>query len=467
MTNVGTAIKAPKLASVVARAIEDEVVASGWPVGTVLGSESELLERFGVSRAVLREAVRIVEHSGAARMRRGPGGGLVVTEPNRDAVVAAISIWLSYVGVTAAEIIEAWAPLAVQAARLAAERRPPEVGPLAADIADLIEDETIDVEALAALDTAMAGLSGNPAIALFAHALNDIGMSRLRRQRDALWTDDASQRATLAGYQRVITAIADGDVAGAEASMAHLAGTFLGRVSEPPRRRRRAAGDLPGTGKLAERVAEAVRDDIEREGWPVGAVLGSEVELIERYQVSRAILREAVRILEHHGAVRTKRGPHGGLVVAAPDGASIVRAARLVLEHDGVTPGGLLAMRVAIEAEVARLAAERCTADDAALLGTVLQAEVDGSAVLNFHSLHADIAAVARNRPLALFVDVAAALVQAHLPAEVRAGEGLQSLSGEVHAAHQRIVDAICGGDLETAERRMIRHLDAGAAVLT
>ena len=69
------AIAAPKLATVVARSIENQVVALGWPVGEVLGSEAELLERFGVSRAVLREAVRIVEHTGAARMRRGPGGG--------------------------------------------------------------------------------------------------------------------------------------------------------------------------------------------------------------------------------------------------------------------------------------------------------------------------------------------------------------------------------------------------------
>ena len=85
-------ITAPKLASVVARRIEDDVVARGWPVGTVLGSETDLLERFGVSRAVLREAVRIVEHTGAARMRRGPGGGLVVSEPNRSAVVTAMSV---------------------------------------------------------------------------------------------------------------------------------------------------------------------------------------------------------------------------------------------------------------------------------------------------------------------------------------------------------------------------------------
>src|SRR5438128_10233608 len=69
-----------KLAAQVARRIENDIIDAGWPVGAVLGSESELLERYGVSRAVLREAVRLVEHHPVAVMRRGPGGGLVVTE---------------------------------------------------------------------------------------------------------------------------------------------------------------------------------------------------------------------------------------------------------------------------------------------------------------------------------------------------------------------------------------------------
>ena len=42
-------------------------------------------------------------------------------------------------------------------------------------------------------------------------------------------------------------------------------------------------------------------------------MLGAEAELRERYGVSRAVLREAVRILEYHGAVTTKRGPGGGV----------------------------------------------------------------------------------------------------------------------------------------------------------
>ena len=64
-----------KLGEILAERIEDEIVVSGWAVGTVLGSEAELTEKYGVSRAVFREAMRIVDHHGVAEMRRGPGGG--------------------------------------------------------------------------------------------------------------------------------------------------------------------------------------------------------------------------------------------------------------------------------------------------------------------------------------------------------------------------------------------------------
>jgi DNA-binding FadR family transcriptional regulator len=72
-----------KLAALTARRIEDEIIARRWPIGEVIGSEADLMARYEVSRAVLREAVRLVEHHGAARMRRGPSGGLVVQAPSR------------------------------------------------------------------------------------------------------------------------------------------------------------------------------------------------------------------------------------------------------------------------------------------------------------------------------------------------------------------------------------------------
>src|SRR5690349_14513115 len=111
------------LAGRVAVRIEHDVRRAGWPEGANLGSEVDLLARYGVSRAVLREAVRLTEYLGVARMRGGPGGGLIVTRPDQSAVVTAVMVYLTYRGVRLAEIMETRRQLEDLAVRLAAERR--------------------------------------------------------------------------------------------------------------------------------------------------------------------------------------------------------------------------------------------------------------------------------------------------------------------------------------------------------
>ena len=46
-----------------------------------MGSEHELQQPYRLSRAVLREAVRLVEHHQVARIRRSRGGRLLIAEP--------------------------------------------------------------------------------------------------------------------------------------------------------------------------------------------------------------------------------------------------------------------------------------------------------------------------------------------------------------------------------------------------
>ena len=88
----------------------------------VLGSEADLLERYQVSRAVFREAVRLLEHQQVARTRRGPGGGLVITEPTIDAVIDTVVLYLHRVDARLDEIFEARIILEELAAQLASER---------------------------------------------------------------------------------------------------------------------------------------------------------------------------------------------------------------------------------------------------------------------------------------------------------------------------------------------------------
>ena len=107
---------APKLAQTVARGIESEILRKHHPPGQRLGTERELLRRYRVSRAVLREAIRLVERHGLGETRRGAGGGLFVARPAREAIAGVLSGYLESHGVELAEIFEE--------TRRAAHRRP-------------------------------------------------------------------------------------------------------------------------------------------------------------------------------------------------------------------------------------------------------------------------------------------------------------------------------------------------------
>lgn len=114
----------PKLAERIAAAIESDVLRAGWPVGQAVGSEDQLAERYGVGRAVIREAIRLAEHRQVVRMRRGRGGGLHVVAPDVSAVTDSLAIFLQYARADIDDLIEARTVLEVFAATAAAALPP-------------------------------------------------------------------------------------------------------------------------------------------------------------------------------------------------------------------------------------------------------------------------------------------------------------------------------------------------------
>ena len=95
-----------KRAEDVARAILQDVVADDLPPGTLLGSQAELIERYGASRAVFREALRLLEHHQVAIMRRGPGGGLFVAAPSVRGVSEVVTVYLTRRDISMADLVE-------------------------------------------------------------------------------------------------------------------------------------------------------------------------------------------------------------------------------------------------------------------------------------------------------------------------------------------------------------------------
>jgi len=458
----------PKLASRTADRILADVVASGWPVGEVVGSEAALRERYGVSRAVFREAVRIVEHQGVARMRRGPGGGLVVDSPDPSAVIEAVVVYLFFVDARLDEVFEARTVLEEAATELATTRLDDEALATLRGLAE--EERTPTMDDPRHLHTLLASLSRSPVLELFVEILNRVMVLYLS---DPTVITAPVRGASSNAHLKILDAVLAGDAGLAR----HRMRRHLEAEAEYLRTRRGSrqsldpqdAADVSGGTKRAERISSTLFAEVVAAGWPVGASLGSEAELMERFDASRAVFREAVRLLEHHQIAAMRRGRGGGLFVVEPGISAIADTAAIYLEQAGIDPAHLAETRQLVEVAVAELAAERAGDDEAARLHEVLTAEAGArGAAFNdaAHDLHVVLAEITGNRVLELFVRVLARLTKLHQVAESRDGTPMSEVPENVMRAHRAIVDAVVAGDARLAGKRQRRHLAALASWL-
>src|SRR5512136_863758 len=102
--------------------------------GERLPSEAEFAETFGVSRGTIREALHILEHDGIVRIKKGPGGGLFLSEGNLVQVIDSIFFTMQWENISFDTLMETRKSLEDRIARLAAIR---------AEQEDIVEVERI------------------------------------------------------------------------------------------------------------------------------------------------------------------------------------------------------------------------------------------------------------------------------------------------------------------------------------
>src|SRR5918995_1375877 len=90
--------------------------------GERLPSETDLGESFGVSRSVVREALKRLQRAGLIKTVHGSGGGSFFQRPDLGAITEQLYFVLQLNGVTIANLMEARLILAPPMAALAAER---------------------------------------------------------------------------------------------------------------------------------------------------------------------------------------------------------------------------------------------------------------------------------------------------------------------------------------------------------
>lgn len=80
----------------ITQTLQAEIVRNNWPADHLVGSEADLMARFGVARSVLREGIRPLERLGIVNMRRGPSSGLRVTRPDPQAIIRSVTLYLNH-----------------------------------------------------------------------------------------------------------------------------------------------------------------------------------------------------------------------------------------------------------------------------------------------------------------------------------------------------------------------------------
>jgi DNA-binding FadR family transcriptional regulator len=214
--------------------------------------------------------------------------------------------------------------------------------------------------------------------------------------------------------------------------------------------------------KKAEIIADQIEQTIVGQRWEPGELFGSEMELIARYGVSRAVFREAVRLLEHHGLAEMRRGLHGGLFIRQPDPAPVAKAMAVYLDFEKVEPRQLEDARLAIELFCAERVAARINEDEVDEIRAYLAVEatqVSSGEAPRLHDFHVLMARLTANPALHLFVQTLTDLTQRQPVLE----RNRLSLD-DIHAAHVKIAEAIIARDGALARHRMMTHLEEVSA---
>lgn len=241
------AVKLSSAADQVAAQLRDALIAGRLRVGDRLASEPELAAGFSVSRATVRDAVKILRTQGVVSTRRGAKGGHFVVRPETGPLAKAIGetygLWFDSGNLSIAEVDEAREVVERACVRLAAARRTPAALMEMAKILALTSDPATPLSQFLRLDIefhqAIARSASNRLLELPMTAIHSVRprTNQLLRRHD--------RDAVLAQHRLILEAIAAGDPDQADrafgAHIAHLAREREAALAE----RRQPSHEIP------------------------------------------------------------------------------------------------------------------------------------------------------------------------------------------------------------------------------
>ncbi|GAA1948850.1 FadR/GntR family transcriptional regulator [Kitasatospora viridis] len=219
-----------------------------------------------------------------------------------------------------------------------------------------------------------------------------------------------------------------------------------------------------------ELVLDRIEEQIRAGKLRVGDRLPPERELVELLGVSRAAIREALRVLEAQGVVRAKvgTGPDSGSVIAALPSAGLSQLLRFHLALANFPLADMVDTRAALERSSARLAAERAATGEAAeqlaaageLLARMDDPELTREQFNEYDTaFHVAVAEAGGNRLMADLTIAVRNAVRHPLLAAFHRIADWDAAAATLRVEHHAIHRAITSGDAESAGDLMEAHI--------
>jgi GntR family transcriptional repressor for pyruvate dehydrogenase complex len=209
-----------------------------------------------------------------------------------------------------------------------------------------------------------------------------------------------------------------------------------------------------------ERVVEQIETAVLRGDLQAGQRLPGERELMRQFQVSRSTIREALRVLESNGLIRSRPGdPYGPELLAfTPD--VLRKSLTRLASGGGVTLGDLLQFRVVLDGSTTYLAASLRTPEQLVEMEAALQAmrdsvggdyEAFSQADVSFHEA---VARASRNQLLQVCSDVVRLAALRLISEKISHAPDRVELMRTWLQRHTDVFEAIRAGDAAAAAHR-------------
>lgn len=219
--------------------------------------------------------------------------------------------------------------------------------------------------------------------------------------------------------------------------------------------------------KNYELVLHRVEADLAAGRLRIGGRLPGERALAEQLRISRPSVREAVRVLEAMGVVRTATGsgPEAGAVIVAEPVSPLTAVLRLHLATNHLPMGDVVQTRLLLESWSAREAAARELGPGELKVAEELLDRMDdaGLSPEEFHLLdaefHVALSGLAGNVLIAAVMTSLRSAIHGYVLAAVPNLPDWEGTAVGLRSEHRAILAAVRGGEPERAAELVTAHI--------